>query len=83
MVPLWFFSFLLNDVWQYGFPDLAGGGREQELKGSGEAVVDIPGAVGLGVYGRDRAGLGGSVQFWILWTDADVAAHRACGDGAL
>ena len=83
MVPVWFFSLLFNHVWQYGVPDLAGGGGEHEFKGSGEAAVDIPGALGLGVYGRDRAGLGGPVQLWILWADADVAAHWACGDGAL
>lgn len=83
MVPVWIPDFLYDDVWQYGIPDMAGCIRRTESSGSGEAAVDDPRAMGLGLHSGQCAGLGCTVQLRVLWPDADFGYHRAGGDGAL
>lgn len=83
VVPVWFFGILYDDVWQYGIPDMACGIRRAEPAGGGEASVDDPCTMGLGLHGRERAGLGGPVQLWILRSDADFGNHRSGSDGPL
>ena len=54
MVPLRLFCVLHDDVWEYALSDLLGIWRGELLTGNRKALLDVPRAVGLGVYGRKR-----------------------------
>lgn len=60
-------------VREYGLSNLSGGGRCRKSARSNQAVLDIPGSVGMDVFGKHIPGLGGTVQFWILQSDAYIA----------
>lgn len=53
-------------VREYGFSNLPGGGRCRKSARSNQAVLDIPGSVGVDIFGKHIPGLGGAVQLWVL-----------------
>ena len=52
MVPIWFFDFLSYDVWNNGISNLPCGQRSRKPAGSNQAVLDVPGSLGLDVFGK-------------------------------
>ena len=83
MVPLWLFGVLHDDVWEYALSDLLGIWRGKLLTASRKALLDIPRAVGMGIYGRKCAGLGGAVCFRFLQSYADICLDRPDRDGLI
>ena len=77
VVPVRLSDLLPGHVWERGVPDLAGGLRRGLPAGGGEAVLDLPGPLGVGLYGGRRAGLGRTVQLRILQPDAHIASNRS------
>ena len=73
LVPLWLSGLFSGDVREHALPDLPGGSWSRVAPGGHQALLDVPGPVGLDVYGRDGPGLGGAVQLRFLWAYADVA----------
>ena len=81
MVSVYFSPVFPCHVWKYGVPDLSGCGRSPVAERSDSTVLDVPGSLGLDVYGGNCSGLGGSIQFRILQYDADFTADRSGGYG--
>lgn len=41
MVPLWISALFPDDVWKYGFPDMAGCKRSTKSERNSEVILDI------------------------------------------
>ena len=83
MVSLWIFNLLYDDVFQHGISDLSGCCRCFVIKGSHQAVLDIPCSLGMDLYGRFGCRLGGTIQFWLLWPYVDIAVDWIDRNGSV
>ena len=73
---------LSGDVRKYCLPNVESVRRRKRPSG-GNVVLDVPPALGLGVYGRKFARMGRAVRFRILQPDADLRPDRFDFDGSV
>lgn len=77
MVSIRFSDIFSCHVRQYGFSNLPCGKRCKKSARSNQAVLDIPYSVGMDIFGKHISGLGGTVQFRVLQSDAYIAFNRS------
>ena len=78
VLPVWVFDFLFRHVFPHAVEHLPGLCRCERFVPSGDALVDVPGAVALGVPRHAVFPEGGPICLWVLQCDAHVDGSRAC-----
>ena len=79
---LWIPYFLPDHVREYCLSDMESIWR-RNTQTIHQTVLDIPRAVGMGLYSRERSGLGCAVRFWLLQPHAYISADRTDPDGSV
>ena len=79
---LWIPYFLPYHVREYCLSDMESIWR-RNTQTVHQTVLDIPCAVGMGIYSRERAGLGCAVCFRLLQPHAYISADRTDPDGTV